>query len=477
MMKYSHIAARVLNTPLLIDERKLQAILGVLGPRLGFDSASAIAINGDVVNVARLRAEDDLPEDVPADPQDPPGDDNWSPFYRLRNGVATIPIIGSLANRVSGFEAFSGVQSYASMRSSITEAVADDRVKGILLDIDSPGGEVAGVFDLSDLIFASRGVKPIVASVNDMACSAAYLIASACDKIVTTQTGQVGSIGVVWTHVDVSKMNQAMGIAVTHVYAGKRKIEGSPYMPLSGAALARFQADVDQVFRMFVGSVARNRSMSEEAVIATQADVFIGSMGVEQGLADEIGTFDSAFDSLTTSSPLVRIAMGAGRSASALDAPLENDMAGTTPAVAESASDLALRHSAELDRLRADHVGALARARDEGRVEGRAAERTRCKAILGDAEAAGREAQAQALAFDTDLPPEQAVAVLKTGAKAEAKPAAPANVLAAAMGKVPNPSIGPDAGPAGGEEDDDKKAMSMVDNVLTMHRNASVRKV
>jgi ClpP class serine protease len=164
-----------------------------------------------------------------------------------------------------------------------------------MFDIDSPGGEVSGCFDLTDTIYAARGIKPMWAILNDGAYSAAYAIASACDHITVPRTGGTGSVGVICMHVDMSRALEKAGIAVTLIQYGDRKADGNETQSLSDPALARFQADVDAMGKIFVDTVARNRGMAAAKVKATEAATFLGASGVSVGFADAVMAPDEAF--------------------------------------------------------------------------------------------------------------------------------------------------------------------------------------
>jgi signal peptide peptidase SppA len=172
-------------------------------------------------------------------------------------------------------------------------------VKGILLDIDSPGGEAGGVFDLADKIFAARKVKPIWAVANDEAFSAAYAIAAAADKIYLSRTGGVGSVGVIAVHLDQSMAEADAGLKYTAVFAGEHKNDLSPHEPLSDPARAQLQAEVDRVYALFTESVARMRGLDLAAVKATEAALYFGEQSLAVGLADRIGTMGDALSDLT----------------------------------------------------------------------------------------------------------------------------------------------------------------------------------
>jgi signal peptide peptidase SppA len=159
------------------------------------------------------------------------------------------------------------------------------------LDIDSPGGEVSGLFDLVDFIYESREVKPIYAIANDHAFSAAYAIASAASKIFVNRTSGVGSIGVIATHVDQSSYDKKEGIKYTTIFAGDKKNDLSPHEPLSDEATADLQKEVNRLYEMFVATVARNRGVSTAQIRATQAALYYGANSVSLGLADETADF------------------------------------------------------------------------------------------------------------------------------------------------------------------------------------------
>lgn len=213
-------------------------------------------------------------------------------------GIAVIPVFGTLVRRTVGLEAQSGLTSYASLGQQLAEAVADPKVKAILLDVDSPGGEAGGVFDLADQLFAARKAKPIWAVANEEAFSAAYAIAAAASKIYVSRTGGVGSIGVIAVHLDQSQAEADAGLKYTAIYAGARKNELSPHEPLSDPARASLQTEVDRVYEMFVATVARARGFAPDAVKATEAALFFGADAVAAGLADKLGTFDDALADL-----------------------------------------------------------------------------------------------------------------------------------------------------------------------------------
>ncbi|MBB5444643.1 MULTISPECIES: S49 family peptidase [unclassified Paraburkholderia] len=218
--------------------------------------------------------------------------------YELIEGVAVIPVLGTLVQELGTIYSWGDVTGYDGIRANYLLALADPKARAIALSIKSGGGDCAALFDLADLIYKSRSIKPSLAICGEVAYSAAYALASACEQITVPRTGGTGSVGVVAAHVDVSKALDNAGIAVTFFHYGDRKVDGHSEIPLTDEAFNRFQADVDELGELFVATVARNRNMSIEAVRGTQASTFLGAAGVEIGFADAVMAPDEAFRSL-----------------------------------------------------------------------------------------------------------------------------------------------------------------------------------
>lgn len=211
-----------------------------------------------------------------------------APIVRQIAGIAIVPVAGSTVHRNGAIHPTDGTTSYEGLQIQIGMALDHPDVRGILLDINSGGGDVSGLFDLVDMIYEGRSQKPIWASIDEAGASAAYALASAAHRVVTPRTGLAGSIGVVLGHVDMSGALEKEGLAVTLIHAGASKVDGNQFEPLSPEVKARLQAEVDDLYGLFVRTVARNRNMSESAVRGTQARVFMGDKAVQAKLVDQV---------------------------------------------------------------------------------------------------------------------------------------------------------------------------------------------
>lgn len=208
--------------------------------------------------------------------------------YNLSGRSAVIPVSGILSKENNFFSSLLNNTSYTQIYNSLTKALADKDIETIWLDIDSPGGEISGLFDLVDFISESKNVKPIYAIANDHAFSAAYAIASAASKIFVNRTSGVGSIGVISTHVDISEMDKKAGIKYTYIFAGDHKNDLSAHAPISEDAIISLQQEVNRLHDIFVESVSKNRKVPKKDIVNTQAKVYYGIDAINEKLADEI---------------------------------------------------------------------------------------------------------------------------------------------------------------------------------------------
>ena len=301
--------------------------------------------------------------------------------YVVRDGVLQIPVSGLLVNNFNYAIGF--MTGYDYIWQAFKRGMEDGGVRGIALVSDSPGGFVSGCFDAVDKMFEAKsaGNKPVSCFVSDMACSAAYAVASLADEIVMTRTATVGSIGVVVSHYDLSKMYENAGVKVTFIHAGAHKVDGNPYEPLPEEVKARIQARINETYEVFVSTVARNRAaLSEQAARDSEALTYGASEATSNGFADKVGAIDDSLAEFTAS-----LNLNEG----------DDKMAEITQADHEAAVQ-----------------AAVAEAANTARAEGAAAEKTRIVAILGSDEAKVRPSAALAAALDTEMSAEATVKFL-----------------------------------------------------------------
>jgi signal peptide peptidase SppA len=324
-----HIAERVLNTPLLVHPDKLPLVLAVLEGRLPIAAASEEFSAEAERRIALLPADAQAimrgPVDASRFAGSPVGAGGQYLDYAVTaDGVALIPVIGSLVNRGAWLGVNSGKTSYEGLQHQVRQAAADPNVKAILLDIASGGGEATGAFETASIVREAAAQKPVTALVNGMAASAAYAIAAGASTIVTTETGVVGSIGVVMMHADYSRKLEKDGVTPTLIFAGAHKVDGHPFAPLADDVRTDLQKEVDQFYSLFVQSVAAGRKqLSPAAIRATEARTFIGADAVAAGLADSVGTFDQV---------LADLSRGLSGRSNVLKGPTMNDKTGAAAA-------------------------------------------------------------------------------------------------------------------------------------------------
>ena len=242
--------------------------------------------------------------------------------YEVHKGVAVIEMEGIVAKRMSLFTKISGGISTYYVHEQFSAAMADPKVRGVLLNIDSPGGGIDGTAELAGLIHSARGEKPILAYTDGMMASAAYWIGSAADAVyISGDTAQVGSIGVVASHMDISEAEKMIGIKTTEIVAGKYKRIASRHAPLSKEGKATIQEMVDHVYSAFVGDVAKHRGVSEEQVLEQMADgkVFFGRQAVNAGLVDGVSTIEELIGKLSAGEIAAGKPVAAGAAAAAFE--------------------------------------------------------------------------------------------------------------------------------------------------------------
>jgi signal peptide peptidase SppA len=308
-MLQARIAARAFNTPLLVEPSKAMAFLSGLGPRILGRRVEMVDSDGALDGAAYLPARASILAGGLAESLQQHGD---TP-YPVVDGIAVIEISGVLIHRGGWIGQSSGQTSYEGIAAQIEAAARNPSVRAVALEIDSFGGEVAGVFDLADQIRAMRRDKPVWAFVAEHAFSAGYALASQANRILLPRTGAVGSIGVVVMHADLSGQLDQDGVRVTLIHSGKHKVDGNPYEPLPENMRDDIQREIDVLRFLFAETVAAGRAerLNQDAALATEAATFRGVDAVSAGLADEVIDLTRGFarfrESLSAPSPTARL--------------------------------------------------------------------------------------------------------------------------------------------------------------------------
>ncbi len=394
-----HIASMAFNEPLMLEPAYARVFFCALAGQLGITRLT------DTVSGATIGAEQ-IAEPLALFGDDEEMGPRPSRSYQITNGIAVLPVSGTLVSKTRSLQPYSGMTGYNGIIARLQQAMSDPGVDGILLDMDTPGGMVSGAFDCADIIARMRDIKPIWALANDMNCSAGQLIASAASRRLVTQTARTGSIGVMMAHSNYGAALKTQGVEVTLIYSGDHKIDGNPYEKLPKDVRADFQTRIDATRQMFAEKVSAYTSMSVQSVLDTEAAVFSGQESVDNGLADELvnntdalGVMREALDRRkktttggTMPSPSASAATNqpANQAATQTTAPAEQvTTIDTTTAALTAPADLSAQVSAAV-------------AAENGRIMG----------ILNCEEAKGRESQARALAETPGMTVESAQRIL-----------------------------------------------------------------
>ena len=394
-----HIASMAFNEPLMLEPAYARVFFCALAGQLGItrltDSASGVSLGAEqIAEPLALFGDDEEMGPRPAR------------SYQVTNGIAVLPVSGTLVSKTRSLQPYSGMTGYNGVIARLQQAMRDPGVDGILLDMDTPGGMVSGAFDCADIIARMRDIKPVWALANDMNCSAGQLIASSASRRLVTQTARTGSIGVMMAHSNYGAALKTNGVEVTLIYSGDHKVDGNPYEKLPKDVRADFQTRIDATRQMFAEKVSAYTGMSVQAVLDTEAAVFSGQESVDNGLADELvnntdalsvmrealdrrkktttgGTMPSPSASAATNQPT-------DQAATQTTAPAEQvTTVDTTTAALTAPADLSAQVSAAV-----------------------AAENCRIMGILNCEEAKGRESQARALAETPGMTVESAQRIL-----------------------------------------------------------------
>ncbi|MDL0441846.1 MAG: S49 family peptidase [Pseudomonas stutzeri] len=418
-MNYPQIASRVLNTPLLLEPAYARVFFSALGSRL---------------NIAELKDEQgaiDMGQKLRVDARtyNKTRTNSWGEeevLFQVVDGIALLDVKGTLAHKSGYLKPYSGMTGYDGIINRYAMMLAESDVKGVLMDMHTPGGEVSGCFDTADRLrqMARQAGKPLWAMACDSACSAGMALASAAERRLVTQTAYMGSVGVVMAHASYEDYLEQEGIKVTLIHSGARKVDGNPYEDLPEEVLSRFQADTDALRQQFAELVARNLGMTSEAVLATEAAVFRGQAAIDVGFAHAMVNGHEAVaefsEYLSTQGRVTTLGV--------------KRMAGNTPAPTAEAAPPAQAGS---EAPAAIDTAAAA-----------SAERTRVQGILQHAEAQGRGKMAEHLAFNTSMGVEEAGALLAAAPKEQAANLDASTALDKMMAAEEQPNLTAGAGDA-----------------------------
>lgn len=369
-----------------------------------------------------------------------------TPYGCRIEGVAVVKVAGCLWQEAWVLEwdgrSYVIADGYDRILASVAEAVADGNAAAVLLDVSSPGGVVAGCFEAMDAIAAmtrrAGGPKPIIAHVNDQACSAAFGLISQADRIVAAGSSISANIGAMRMHYSLADMLAKQGVKPSLIKSHDLKGGFHPDLPLDAASLALVQAEVSHASSMLVDRVSAARGLTTDAVNALQAGWFIAPVSLGHGLIDEIAGFATTLSALSAGLSPAATAVPASKQ--------ETEMKRSEVLAAMQAANLTAQQQAAVEAelpaedetedagaegdIPADDEIAAAEgdpdpvdpdtdAEDAAPVDAKTA-----KAILALPEAKGREAQAQQLAFTPGMSTSSARSILAAGARAGALGAA-----------------------------------------------------
>tara|TARA_Y100000815_G_scaffold169233_2_gene153602 strand:+ start:20021 stop:20899 length:879 start_codon:yes stop_codon:yes gene_type:complete len=278
-----HIAARWVGTPIAMHPAKADIMARAFGPRVFGQPVLGVSGTEPLAGLLIDPMEETEPEYV-------------RPF--ITRSVAVIGIEGALCAKGKWVGKNSGETSYEGITAQALMAEDDPMVKGVVLEIDSPGGEVSGMFACARTLRRLAQKKPMIAILSDMACSAGYALASAANAIIIPDTGCAGSIGVIALHTSVAGALEKAGVEVTILKAGARKADLNPYEALQPEVRDRYLDELEALRVKFAEMVGLHRGdrLTAEAALATEADTFNGEAAVAAGLADAVADPREALD-------------------------------------------------------------------------------------------------------------------------------------------------------------------------------------
>jgi signal peptide peptidase SppA len=279
-LRDAHLLSFALESPWALHPPMLAIIAGIIARHVAGQSATDTDLQAALVNRQNL------------------------PQPKSGGGVAIIPIRGVIAPRMNLLSDISGGTSFEQLGQQLDEAAGLKTVSTIVLDIDSPGGNVQGASEFARKIMAVRAKKPVIAQVEHMAASAGYWLAAAATKIVASPSSLIGAIGVYTAHTDISESLKQLGVKRTYFSAGKGKVDGLEG-PLSDDGAARTQSLIDGAYARFAGDVVKGRGKGltvDQVRNEWKAYVYSADEALASGMIDEIATRDQTLATLLPSS-------------------------------------------------------------------------------------------------------------------------------------------------------------------------------
>lgn len=289
------VTSQILNRPLLVTPRHATVILSALRSELNISLIEQVE-GPRLDRLAMMQtAREAMDQSDEADARR--GAQASYKLFDEQDGIAIIPITGTLMKNW-GLDPYSGSTGYDGIKMKLMAAMEDDSINAIYLDVDSPGGMVAGCFDLADLIYAcnaKNGGKPIWAICNEQMCSAAFALGCSADQVFVPRTGEIGSVGVLWIYTNVEGALAQDGIQVRIFRAGKHKAEGNAYESIEPDTAKRIQDELDAMRDIFISTVARGRGITEKTVRDTEALTYMGASARAMQFANEVSSDDQVW--------------------------------------------------------------------------------------------------------------------------------------------------------------------------------------
>lgn len=270
--KIRNLVAAVCGTPWLIQQERLDAIVEFLNLRADGYELTKEEIQARIGSPMRVE----------------------QPQPQIVDGVAVLPFYGVHAPRMNMMLEISGGTSTQMFGQQFDAALANSSVRAIVLDVDSPGGQVTGLPEVAAKVYAARGVKPIETVATGAMCSGAFWFGTGASRVHVSPSTLIGSVGVVRVHSEASRADDREGRTTTVLTTSEHKADGNPYEPLSESARAAMKLQLGDVHRQFVAALAQHRGTTPEQVEANfgRGQVFYAERALAAGMVDSISTLE-----------------------------------------------------------------------------------------------------------------------------------------------------------------------------------------